>query len=263
MARQNIRAKIEKARELLIKQCLEEGSPHTIADPGFSLEAAIDLFISKTAKYALHDDASLDSWINAKLTNTSLQAEIIPVTEIEKWHIDRETGNICHDSGRFFTITGVKVRHRIGYEELQWDQPIIDQPETGILGILAKKFEGVLHFCLQAKEEPGNINSVQLSPTVQATFSNYTQVHGGALPPFLELFLEPPEEKILFSKLQAEDGGRFLFKSNRNMIVLADEAEAADLPDNFIWMTLRQIDALMRHNNLINSCARSVLACLI
>ena len=32
---------------------------------------------------------------------------------------------------------------------------------------------------MQAKIEPGNINKIQLSPTIQATKSNFTQKHGG------------------------------------------------------------------------------------
>lgn len=61
-----------------------------------------------------------------------------------------------------------------------WDQPIINQPEVGYLGFIVKEFNGVLHFLMQAKIEPGNVNHVQLSPTIQATRSNYTQVHQGA-----------------------------------------------------------------------------------
>jgi NDP-hexose 2,3-dehydratase len=32
---------------------------------------------------------------------------------------------------------------------------------------------------------------VQLTPTVQATYSNYTQVHQGTRPRYVEYFLEP------------------------------------------------------------------------
>ena len=53
--------------------------------------------------------------------------------------------------------------------KISWDQPIIDQPEIGFLGILCKEIKGSLHFLLQAKIEPGNKNFVQLSPTLQAT----------------------------------------------------------------------------------------------
>lgn len=129
-------------------------------------------------------------------------------------------------------------------------------------GHSGKKIDGVLHFCLQAKEEPGNLHSVQLSPTVQATYSNYTRVHGGSLPHVLEYFLDPSRDRVLYCKLQTEDGGRFLFKSNRNMIVLASEQEANLLPPGFIWLTLRQIAALMLRDNLINACARSVFSAL-
>jgi oxidase EvaA len=225
-------------------------------------EILIDFFISKTVTFALNSDGAVDRWIKKRLRAAALQSEMIPVHCIDKWRIDRATGNIGHVSGRFFSILGLTVRHRSMQRELVWDQPIIDQPEIGILGILARKFQGVLHFCLQAKEEPGNIHSVQLSPTVQATHSNYTQAHGGGLPPFLDYFLDAHARQVIFAKLQSEDGGRFLFKSNRNMIVLVEE-EIPVLPDGFIWLTLRQISELLKRDNLINACARSVLASVI
>lgn len=230
---------------------------------GFDARTIIDLVISRTNARALHDDVFVDRWIQVRLKTVRLHTVLTPVRRIDKWLTDKETGDISHESGRFFTITGVRVRHRTDTNEIEWDQPIIEQPETGILGILATRIRGVLHFCLQAKEEPGNINSVQLAPTVQATYSNYSGAHGGRLPQFIELFLDPPEKKIMFSRLQTEDGGRFLYKSNRNMIVYTDHDELRDLPDGFIWLTLRQIGVLLKRDNLINSCARSVLACLV
>jgi oxidase EvaA len=47
-----------------------------------------------------------------------------------------------------------------------WSQPIINQPEVGYLGFIVKKINGVMHFLIQAKIEPGNVNCVQLSPTI-------------------------------------------------------------------------------------------------
>ena len=43
-------------------------------------------------------------------------------------------------------------------------------------------------YILQAKVEPGNINKIQISPTVQATKSNYSRIHGGKTIPFLKYF---------------------------------------------------------------------------
>ena len=230
--------------------------------PGLGREILADLFVSGMTRYAMNSDADVDRWISARIAAAKLRSEVVPLGRLDQWYVEEATGNIKHRTGRFFTISGVRARHRTRHGDLEWDQPIIDQPEIGILGILAKRICVILHFCLQAKEEPGNLQGVQLSPTVQATYSNYTRAHGGALPPFVDLFLDPPRERILYAKLQTEDGGRFLFKSNRNMIVLAEEDEARELPDGYLWVTLRQIRALLRCDNLVNACARSVLSSL-
>ena len=57
----------------------------------------------------------------------------------------------------------------------------IHQPEIGILGILTRLTGGAREYLMQAKQEPGNVDGAQVSPTLQATFSNYTQAHGGSL----------------------------------------------------------------------------------
>jgi oxidase EvaA len=141
-----------------------------------------------------------------------------------------------------------------------WQQPTINQPETGILGILARHFDGVLHFLMQAKMEPGNINMVQLSPTVQATHSNYTRVHQGKTPPYLDFFLQSDRNRVVADVLQSEQGARFLKKHNRNMVVWTD-LEVEVLPD-FRWFTLGELHELMARNNIVNMDARTVLGCL-
>ncbi len=222
-----------------------------------------DMLVSRVAAHALHDDGHVADWLEKARGRNSLRTELIPLDRVAGWRIEEATGNLVHESGRFFTVLGLDVRHRKVFDEVVWDQPIIEQPEIGILGILATKIGGVLHFCLQAKEEPGNIGSVQLSPTVQATYSNYTKAHGGSAPPFVDLFIDPPPEKLLFGRLQTEDGGRFLYKSNRNMIVEAHQAVTEEMPEGYIWLTLRQIALLMAIPNTVNACARSVLSSIV
>ena len=41
----------------------------------------------------------------------------------------------------------------------------------GLLGLIRTKIEGLPHYLVEAKYEPGNFNSVLFSPTLQATFS--------------------------------------------------------------------------------------------
>lgn len=231
--------------------------------PGLSREIRREIARSRKGVHSLHSDRQVDRWITARLTTPGLQVHTKSLLDMRGWQVDGETGDIRHESGRFFSLTGAHVRHRTPDGELEWDQPVIDQAEVGILGILAKKINGVLHFCLQAKEEPGNINSVQLSPTVQATFSNYTRVHGGSPPPLLDYFLAGAGGRVIYAKLQTEDGGRFLFKSNRNMVVQVNDDDPVALPDGFIWLTVRQIARLLGRDNLIHACTRSILAALV
>ena len=231
--------------------------------PGLSREVRREIVRSHKSVHSMHSDRHVDRWIAARLATPFLKVDTRSLFGMRGWLVDEETGEIRHESGRFFSLTGAHVRHRTPEGELEWDQPIIDQAEIGILGVLAKKINGVLHFCLQAKEEPGNINSVQLSPTVQATFSNYTRVHGGVSPPLLDYFLGSTGGRVIYAKLQTEDGGRFLYKSNRNMVVQLPDDAPADLPEGFIWLTIRQIARLLGRDNLIHACTRSILAALV
>lgn len=254
-----MRSRIEALRRELLAG--ENGDGYPL--PRFAPGVEGDLFISRAVRQSLHDDRTVEDWITIRRASSRLRTEQTPLQRLRRWRIDPQSGNIIHESGGFFTITGLQVRHRLQGRELEWDQPIIDQAEVGILGILAKRIDGVLHFCLQAKEEPGNIGGVQLSPTVQATYSNYSRAHGGSLPIFVEHFLNPQGDRLLFAKMQTEDGGRFLYKSNRNMVVLLNADTKVELPDDFIWLTLRQIAQLLRRDNLVHACTRSILANLL
>jgi oxidase EvaA len=231
-----------------------------LSSPAIRPDAEFDIYASRSANYSLHNDTFVDTWISHNREIATQHSMLIPLKDLDGWQIDHTNGNLSHRSGKFFSLYGIHVRHRNGFQEIEWDQPIIEQPEIGILGILTKKINGILHFCLQAKEEPGNIDSVQLSPTIQATYSNYTKAHGGSSPLFLEYFIEPPPQQIIFARLQTEDGGRFRYKSNRNMVVLVDDSFPIELPSGFIWLTLRQISQLMARDNLVNACVRSIVS---
>lgn len=115
---------------------------------------------------------------------------------------------------------------------------------------------------MQAKIEPGNLNIVQLSPTLQATRSNYTRVHGGKSPNYLEYFNGEKEVYVLVDQLQSEQGARFLHKRNRNIIVEINEDEEISVKDGFIWVSLGQIKELLRYPNVVNMDSRTVISCI-
>nr|WP_285777351.1 NDP-hexose 2,3-dehydratase family protein [Microtetraspora sp. NBRC 13810] len=198
-------------------------------------------------------------WIAECSRAAGFSVERIPFAELDGWSFETGTGNLVHRSGRFFTVEGLHVTTG-GALVPEWYQPIIRQHEVGILGILAKEFDGVLHFLMQAKMEPGNPNVVQLSPTVQATRSNYTRAHQGADVKYLEYFTDPDRHgRVLADVLQSEHGAWFLRKRNRNMIVEV----FGDVPvlGDFRWLTLGQLGELLTLDNVVNMDSRTVLAC--
>ena len=195
-------------------------------------------------------------WIKQRNEEVKVSVEQIPFSEMKKWHSNPD-GSLHHDSGKFFSIVGIDVKTDYGNNN-HWRQPIINQAEVGYLGILTKVIDGVLYCLMQAKIEPGNVNCVQISPTLQATKSNYSRVHSGKSPGYLEYFVNVKPENIILDQLQSEQGARFLRKRNRNIIIKVDE-DVPLLPD-FRWMTLGQIKELIHEDNMVNMDTRTVLS---
>jgi oxidase EvaA len=198
-------------------------------------------------------------WWSERTQSNCFNVTPIPFAELDSWRFDPDTGNLSHSSGKFFTIEGLHVRSDYGPVG-EWSQPFINQPEIGILGIIVKSFDGVPHCLMQAKMEPGNVNTLQLSPTVQATRSNYTRVHQGSRTRYLEYFAGPGRGRVLVDVLQSEQGSWFYRKRNRNMVVEVTD----DLPlhEDFCWLPLRQVLDLLHVDNLVNMDARTVLSCM-
>lgn len=197
------------------------------------------------------------AWLAERCRPEEFKVEQVPLDEMEKWALAPDGSRISHESGRFFYIEGLHVKTNFGGDH-EWDQPIINQPEIGFLGFITRVFDGTRYFLMQAKMEPGNINTLQISPSLQATKSNFTQVHKGKRPTFLEFFNGEKQVKILTDHLQTEQGGRFYQKRNRNIVIEINED--IELPDEFCWLTLGELKALLREDNVLNMDTRSVLS---
>ena len=199
----------------------------------------------------------IQNWIERRNKEVKVEVNKMSFRSMDKWIFEEETFNLKHETGKFFSIEGLHVKKDSDFIT-QWCQPIINQPEVGYLGIITKVFNGVLYFLMQAKIEPGNVNCVQLSPTLQATKSNYTQTHAGRVPYYLEYFQNATPNQILIDQLQSEQGARFLRKRNRNMIILVED----EIPvyEDFCWLTLGQLKKLILRNNIVNMDSRTVIS---
>ena len=200
--------------------------------------------------------SELLEWIYELNNSIDVCIKKIGLPECVSWFYDETEGEIRNTSRSFFQIKGIQKCE--GGQAVE--QPVIIQDEIGYLGIICRRFEGEMHYLMQAKIEPGNINKIQLSPTIQATKSNFTQKHGGRKPAYLEYFVNAEKYKIIVDQIQSEQSSRFYKKRNRNIIIEVDEE--IDVLPSHRWMTLRQIKELMRYDNLVNMDTRTVLSCL-
>jgi oxidase EvaA len=176
------------------------------------------------------------------------------------WFYDENLGQIVNQNRSFFQIAG--LRQLDGQGRKISEQPVIIQDEIGYLGILCKEFGGILHFLMQAKIEPGNVNKIQISPTIQATKSNFTQRHGGVKPAYLDYFLNASNYTVIVDQIQSEQASRFLGKRNRNIVIMFDESTRVEERLSHRWLTLGQIKQLMKIDNLVNMDTRTVLSCI-
>lgn len=203
------------------------------------------------------DIAAVAQWRAEQRARSAFACTEVPLDALARWQVGRD--DIAHVTGGFFRIIAV----RTASSEAAIDgeaQPFILQPEIGILGFLARAGANGPQLLVQAKTEPGNAGAVQLAPSFQCTPSNYTARHGGTPAPFFDHFAAPPPGGVISDLRQSEQGTRFLGKFNRNMVV---ELPAGTAPEGigpaWRWLDAAALRALLVHDNVLNTDARSVL----
>lgn len=224
----------------------------------------VDVLAAEVAVEGLRDWSAfgdLDEvrrWFEEQRAANTMSVRKIPVSECRGWVVEEGTGYIRHESGEFFAVETVEVTMSATREVGAggWCQPVMTQvgDDGGILGLVRKRFDGVPHYLVQAKAEPGNYGLVQLSPAMQATFSNLKRAHGGNLPTYAWFFYpEVPERcRLLADVWFTEDGGRLFNKRNRGVIVELPPDEDVELVDEYRWVSLWQIKRLFHENAWVN-----------
>lgn len=202
---------------------------------------------------------ALQVWLEERRRACRLEVQAIRWCDSDSWRFRH--GRLAHVTGGFFAVVGVRsVANIPGLDGLM--RPIIDQPEIGILGFVVRAGPAGSEWLVQAKAEPGNVAEVQLAPSVQATRSNFTRLHGGAPTPYLEIFTLPEHGgRLIADSLQSEQGNRFLAKYNRNMTVLANGNGPAAGSDDWRWTAAADLRAMLAVDFAVNTDARSVLFC--
>lgn len=180
---------------------------------------------------------------------------------LEDWCIDPQ-GYFSHKQQKFFKVVGMKISSPFR-EVRAWSQPILDNEGSGILGLLLRRIGQETYYLMQAKAEAGNRNIVQIGPTVQFNPGNYI-VNSSIKKPFLfNEFISPEKFIPVFESRQSEEGGRFYQEEHIHRILLLPEGADPDLPPEYKWFSRDQIRFFLHMGDMVNSCARSILACLV
>lgn len=186
----------------------------------------------------------------------------VPLSNCKNWKINEN--KISHNSKLFFEIIGLEISCRNKKNKRKnWTQPILKEKnyKGGILGFLKKKIRDKDFFLIQGKFEPGNIYGVQLSPTVQSTFSSISFNKGKIR--YLDFFLNKKYRKnINLKKWVSEDGGRFYKKKNLVMIVDVSNYNLK-INQNYIWIDKLTMKKLNYYKDpIVNPHVRTLLSFL-
>lgn len=202
-------------------------------------------------------DAAVAEWLRTGTRETALDVRRISLSAMREWGVRSGTGDLAHRTGSFFSVHGLHV-YAESPAPSDWYQPIISQPQAGILGLLAGRFDGVPHLLVRAGTEPGIAGRAQVCPTVVTTRARFLAADPDV--PYLPYFAEPGHGRALVDAFQSEQGAWFLYKRNRVMLVEA--AEPIEARDGYRWLTVGQIDRLLRTDVTVNMDTRGILGCL-
>ena len=188
----------------------------------------------------------------AKVVNVHLE-------KMKKWTYDKKKGTIKHDSGKFFHIEGKSIFNS-DREVKSWDQPFIKQVgyKGGIIGLVRSIINGIPHYLIDAKFEPGNFNQIQISPSLQATYSNLDRVHLGSKPKIVKKYFSK-NYKTIRKFWVTEDGGRLYLKRNLHWIIQYN-GRINHPGKTFRWLTLWEIDKLIKLGSVVGPHLRAILS---
>ena len=210
-----------------------------------------------------HSIKDIKKWYSNIVKNSKTSVKKISLSECKNWSIIN--GEIRHNSKKFFKIEALRTNSSYKREiKNGWDQPIITEPgyKGGILGLLRKEIDGNPYYLINAKFEPGNYRKIQLSPTLQATFSNIAKAHGGKEPRYLKYFQNPKKNncEIIFKQWFSEEGGRLRNKRNLGILINLDPNKKIVLDEDFKWISMKQIKFLILENAMINPHLRGLVS---
>lgn len=206
------------------------------------------------------------NWVKHIKGVSLFKKDYVDLIYMKDWFYNSKNHSIMHRNNSFFEIVNLKrtIKSKNLSVQSVSNQIVIHQFGIGILGLVTRKNYQNTYVLLQCKFEPGNINGIQLSPSIQATESNLDRSHKGKSPLLSNLFNEPKNNpKVKHLSLQTEMNEILYKKVNQNIILELSENDELNLDnENFAWVNIELIKNLYKIPNLINMSLRSLIPAL-
>ena len=199
------------------------------------------------------------NWYNKIRKSDKTKVKPIHLEKMKKWKYNKTTGVISHESKQFFKVEGKRVTNA-KREINEWDQPVLTQVgyKGGIIGLVRCYIKNIPHYLIDAKYEPGNYNNIQLSPSLQGTYSNINRIHLGERNKVLKKFFSKKSTTIR-KYWVTEDGGRLFKKRNLHWIVQYN-GKPSSPGIRYKWLTLWEIDKFIKLGSVVGPHLRSILS---
>ena len=215
--------------------------------------------IEKMSNWTNIDFNKTLKWYNKIKSSSKANVKTVHLEKMKKWVYDKKKGVIKHTSGEFFHIEGKRIT-KSEREVKSWDQPFIKQVDYkgGIIGLVRSNINGIPHYLVDAKYEPGNYNKIQISPSLQATYSNLNRIHLGEKNKVAKKYFSK-NYKTIRKFWVTEDGGRLYLKRNLHWIIQYDGK--INIPGKtYRWLTLWELDKFIKIGSLVGPHLRSILS---
>jgi len=185
----------------------------------------------------------LENWSQSQKT------EQVGMKDLRDWIFDGD--NLRHVTGGYFSVIGLRaIDENNGL--------ILDQRETGLIGLLVHKRRGELNFLLQFRCEPGLFKGCNITTTVQATPSNYLRRHGGKKTFGIDIILSSnSKNRIIFDSFDYDYGAFFLGKIKRYVVVELDDF--IEPPEGFMWIPESMVRSTLHENYMFSTDLRIMI----
>lgn len=139
---------------------------------------------------------------------------------------------------------------------------LIKQNHGALVALITAEHDGRRIALLSVRFEPGLIDKINFTSSIQSTPSNYRREHGGKSTPFIDI-VQTPEKfgDILYDGEQYDWGEYYLLKKKRYLIVrLKNELP---VPEGFVWVTFELLHKMLTMDNFITNDLRVALFLLL